>query len=450
MRTAKPASKPRAKPAPKTYKAYIPTHLRNFILLEPQEGNPLKVHREALFENAILNNYYRLIRDLIDSGVLKETTYYFTCRDTPKTRIHRPIGGKYDNGYTYVYPHDGEETIEHTKNIEHQEDYEASKTAHVALQMAARYGNIKSYMMVEDVVEKLTKVLGYHIVSDYAVGPAAILAINRDEIELFNYVRDRTRYHTEDYIYHANSLICIKHFMRTTTIREKKRLLANCERAAEILCRRRRWDLFQGMTLKSEWYHYAEDAIEHGFTELLNELTDLDRLVELDHDPVEVMSVFMEERLSDPEAILRSLKWLKKLQPKCMESVPSELLIHYLTPEMIDWFCEIGYKLEPHALAKYLGYDCDFVEMYGFPSVEVANWEACICNMRSLGWAPPAKKMYYKTDIPTLAIVNEIARKYPEYYTIADPIEVTDDDELIEDEVEQEDENSDLEDAQLD
>lgn len=447
MRTAKLASKPRAKPAPETYKAYIPTHLRNFILLEPQEGNPLKVHREALFENAILNNYYRLIRDLINSGVLKETTYYFTCRDTPKTRIHRPLGGKYDNGYTYVYPHDGEEIIEHSKDIE---DYEASKTAHVALQIAARYGNIKSYTMVEDAVEKLTKVLGYHIVSDYAVGPAAILAIGRDDIELFNYVRDRTRYHTEDYIYHANSLTCIKHFMRTTTLREKKRLLANSERAAEILCRRRRWDLFQGMTLKSEWYHYAEVAIEHGFTRLLNELADLDRLVELDHDPVEVMSVLMGERLFDPEAILRSLKWLRSLQPKCMESVPSELLIHYLIPEMIDWFCEIGYKLEPHALAKYLGYGCDFVEMYGFPSVEVANWEACLCKMRSLGWTPSAKRMYYTSDIPTLVIVIEIARKYPEYYTIADPIEVTDDEEVIEDEVEQEDENSDLEDAQLD
>lgn len=418
--SAKPQPKPRAKPAPKpviakatTYKAYIPTHLRNFILLEPQEGNPLKVHSEALFENAILNNYYRLVQNLIKTGILEETTYYFTCRD--ETRIHRPLGGKYDNGYAYVYPHEDEDIVTHTNQIE---DYQASKTAHVALQMAARYGNLKSYIMIEDAVENLTIVLGFNLVDDFAIRSAAILAIGRDEIELFNYVRERTQRSTDAFIYDANSHRCITHFIRTATLRAKKRLARG--EPAPILCRRQRWDLFQALIPRSQWYSFVKHAIEYGFTELLNELTDLDQLEDHRDSPVEVILDLMEVRDSDPEALLRSFKWLKELQPKFMDHIPAELLIHYLTPEMLDWCRENQYRINSQALITYLGYVYDFVLMYNYPSVEVANWEACMCKLRSMGIFPDSKKIYGPFGEPERIITTAIVRKYPEYYIIED------------------------------
>jgi len=453
MRTAKLASKARAKPAPKptpkptNYKAYIPTHLHNFILLEPQEGNPLKVHREALFENAILNNYYRLIQNLINTGILKETTYYFTCRD--ETRVHRPLGGKYDNGYAYVYPHDGEECIDHSNNIE---DYQASKTAHVALQMAARCGDLKSYMMIENTIEALCKTMGYHLLSPYAVSPAAIMAISRDELELFNYVRDRTRYYTEDYIYYANSLSCIRHFMRTTSLREKNRLKnPSHHRTNDTLCRRRRWDLFQALVPKNKWCDHIDDAILYGFKELLEQFSDIDKLIADNHDPVNEINIGLEAYV-DIDALIRTFTWLKGLQPDFITSIDPVLLAAHFTPELIDWFGDHGYKISSELMKYFIGYIFTLVERCGYSSVERINWEKCLCKLRDLGVKPSQRIVFTKVGDEWDERLAEMLQKYPEYYTFDESFVEGSDIETDEDaeEIETFEEDSDLEDAQLD
>lgn len=394
-----------------SYQAYISTHLRDYILAH-QPPN-----REALLEDAILNNYYRLAQHLIDTGILKEITYYFTYRDTHETRIHRPLDKQYNNGYVHIHPSGNNAEIKHTKDIEH---FAPLNTASVALQMAARYGNLKSYILVEDAMETLWLSKEIHLLGDDAIRTAAIQAISRDEIELFNYIRDRMKNNTEHLIYCAQSLRCIQHFTHTTSLREKRRLNKQYRSVGYVLCWRRRWDLFQVLVPKSEWYNSFEHAVIFGFTELLNEFT-IEELETNNFRPINTLISSMEEALLNPDALIRTFTWLKPLQPDFMEWIPFELLVLYMTPELLDWYHTNGYRVDPNRMTKFINRIFTIIARRGCPSVEIIAWEACLCKLRDTGIQAAEKATFTRANEWYNAQIVKILQKYPEYFTIVDP-----------------------------
>lgn len=433
MRTAKLKSKPAPKPAPKAtpkptkYGAYIPTHLRNFIVLEPRDGNPINEDREALFENAILNNYYRLIQSLIDSKILNETTYYFTCRDTPDKRIHRPLGGKYDNGYTYPWAHENDTFIRRTNHVN---NYQICKTAHVALQMAARYGNLKSYMMIEDALERIPEGLEKDVLSNRLITEASVIAICRDEIELFDHIRKYDETNNEYLIYRAQSLNVIEKFMKNASHRERKRLLkySESDSLGFTLCSFRRWDLFQALVPKETWLHYVGYGIIFGFTQLLDQFN-LDDLAE---SPVSIPNdiiVDMKGNIRDADTLIRTFTWLKQLMPDFMKSIPENLLVRYFTPEFIDWYLANGYEITSELADMFLDSIFDIAKKYGYPSVEGATWEACLCKLRDLGIKFGMRVLfaeYYFWDDDDRnhggdgcgGKLDDMLQRYPEHFTL--------------------------------
>lgn len=433
-----PASKPqpRAKPVvvlATNYKSYIPTHLRDYILLKPQEGNPLEATREALFEDAILNNYYRLIQNLINSNILGETTYYFTCRDTPETRIHRPLGGKYDNRYIYPWV---------TNRTNRIRDYQACKTAHIALQMAAQYGNLRSYIIIESAVE-LYEDYKSHMLNDTYIQQTAIFAIGRDEIELFNHIREYTKCNTEALIYHAQSLTAIRQFVKKATYREKQRLLKydKSEGLGITLCSRRRWDLFETLIPKAKWINYIAHGVMYGFIELLDQFTNLDNLADGPASIPDRMINDVYRSVRSIDALIRASTWLKRMAPDFMKLIPNRLLVCYFRPNFVDWYLSNGYEITPDLMETFLINIVHLSKTYGYPSVEVTAWEACLCKLRDLGVKPSQRIVFTKVGDEWDERLAEMLQKYPEYYTFVG---------LIFEEDVGSDLDADLEDAQLD
>jgi hypothetical protein len=297
--------------------------------------------------------------------------------------------------------------------------------------MAARYGNLRSYMIIEDALERLPEHLKNDALSNTIIKAASILAIGRDEIELFDHIREYTGTNNEYLIYHARSLSVVKKFIKNATHRERQRLIKYRESVSlgPTLCLYRRWDLFQALIPKEKWLDYVGYGAIFGFTELLDQFNYLDDLAE---SPVSIPNDIiadMNGNIRDADTLIRTFTWLKQLMPDFMESIPNILLVRYFTPKFIDWYLANGYVITSELAGMFLDSIFDIAKIYGYPSVEGATWEACLCKLRDLGIKLGMRVLfieYYPDDRDTWVAdddgcggkLDEMLRRHPEHFTL--------------------------------
>lgn len=368
-----------------TYQAYIPTHFREFVFAK-QHQPP---NQEAELEDAIINRYYRKIRSLINMGVLLQTTHYFTCSDTPETRVHHAFRLMPDGEYDYIDP----EVLGATKTrTNHVKNYAASLVEHMALQMVGRYGDIKSYRIIEPHIRRPSRTERDYIVFNRQIVSAGQLAIMRDEIELFNAFRAHNKYGTGAVdIIEAQSIVCIEHFLsgvsesdRSTILHEGQTFLTNW---TEIICHRRRMDLLHKYVLIDQRHniHALHYAIEYGFVELLDEIHQANPI---GLTLINQAFLYNLERNMKKDAIVRIVDWI--FNKKCIIPRLANMIGYNKvpSPELIQWYIDHNSLSEPDIFA-VMTCVMRLIDYSGFPSVEFYDWKACVEKMISLGISIP-------------------------------------------------------------
>lgn len=368
-----------------TYQAYIPTHFRGFVFAKRYQPP----NQEAELEDAIINRYYRKILSLINMGVLLQTTHYFTCSDTPETRVHHAFPLMPDGEYDYIDP----EVLGATKTrTNHVKNYAASLVEHMALQMVGRYGDIKSYRIIEPHIRRPPRTEGDYIVFNRQIVSACQLAIRRDEIELFNALRAHNKYGTGAVdIIEAQSTVCIEHFLSGVSENDRAKILhegqTNLTNWAEIICYRRRMDLTHKYVSVDQRHnirarHYA---IQYGFVELLDEIHQANPI---DSTHINQALLYNLERSMKKDAIVSIVDWIFNKGytiPRLADligynKVPS--------PELIQWYIDHNSLSEPDIFA-VMTCVMLLIDYSGFPSVEYNDWKACVEKMISLGISIP-------------------------------------------------------------
>lgn len=400
---------------PTTYNAYIPTHLREYLY--PKETN-----REAQLEDAILNRYYRLIRSLIDSGILNETTYHFTCRETKATRVHRYLG---NDDYEFADPEygargDGSICV----RTNHIVDYTKSITAHIALQMVGRFGDIKAFEIIEPAVKLVIEPAEREMFHRQII-LAYTNALRRDEIDLFNKIR--RQYPDSTYNDHWGTIIAV----RATSLTGIARVLRYTGKTYQdilknpdtlhswavrlvMLCR---WDLFQSLIPEQEWRKYRYWALLGGFTELLEELYKRNQYV-FDPAIIDQVKQVLLDGMVRQNAIIRTFTWVES---KCPGFVTDDMISttingspSSLTVALIEWYYRNGYKLSGQHVSLLIEHISQILPTCGYPSVEIIEWEACLVKLRSIG-VRPLERMEISVLYGPVEL-SEMMRGFPEYF----------------------------------
>jgi hypothetical protein len=410
MLTSKPKSSA-------TYRAYIPTHLYNHIL--PKETN-----REALLEDAILNHYYQLIRSLIDSKILNETTYHFTCRDTAAARVHKYL--KLDD-YEYADPEygtrgDGSLCVRTNDII----DYTKSITAHIALQMVGRFGDIKAFEILEPAVKLVIEPIEIEMFH-CQITCAYTYALQRDEIDLFN--RIRRRYPGTAYNDHWGTIIAV----RATSLPGIARVLGCIGKTYQDILKNPdtlhswaasltldcRWDLFQSLIPECEWVKCRYYALLGGSTELLEELYKRNQYV-FDPAIIDEVKQTLLDGMVRQDAIIRTFTWVES---KCPGFVMDDMISttingspSSLTVALIEWYYRNGYKFNGQHVSRLIEHIGHIVRTCGYPSVEIIEWEACLVKLRSFG-AMPSMRMRVSIFDGSPGL-NNLLKSFPDYFEI--------------------------------
>lgn len=348
-----------------TYQAYIPSHLRNYV--RGKQTRP--PHSEAELEDAILNRYYRLIRSLVGRGVLEETTHYFTCRDTKQTRVHRSLDS---DPYVYLgikklMP---DNYILCSMRTNYIKSYDGTVVAQLALQMVGRYGDVKSFKLLNGPVKECAD---YDEKNTYQLqlSYACTAAIRRDEIELFNLIRACSIHDSEHMIIYAQSTVCIRHFLRTLNDVTRNGLPRGKSTWFDAICRRRRIDLLH------EYVHgyppwALRTAVETGFIELLNELYQREAILDISWVLTNVSVYAMKH-----ETLMRVMEWAhnNRIQYLNVEVISKTIRLPF--PKLIGWYLEHNIISEAVVINILKGVEM-IANSCGFPSVEFDKWKECV------------------------------------------------------------------------
>jgi len=391
-----------------TYRSYIPTHLREYLL--PKETN-----REAQLEDAILNRYYRLIRSLIDSKILNETTYHFTCRETKTTRVHRYLEA---DEYEYIDPeYKSRTSVSLYMRTNDITNYAKSITAHIALQMVGRLGDIKAYAILEPAVKLAIDIMMFL----RQIHCACTYALQRDEIDLFCRIREqypnsgRNPYsQVSTLAVDATSLTGMDEIFKRCgkTYQNVQKYYGHVDRWASRFAKRRRWDLFQALIPETEWKRCRFWAILSGFTDLLDELYKRNQYV---FDPAIIDSIkyILYNGAGIESALIRTLTWVESKCPGFMTDEMIEKTIEGsqgdMTTALIEWYYRNGYKFSSQHMSQFAKQIDPIIIRFGYPSIESIRWEACLTKLRSIGVMPLSRM-----KIP--AGLDDLTQSFPEYF----------------------------------
>lgn len=349
----------------RTYQNYIPTHLRNYV--RGTQTRPL--NSEAELEDAILNRYYRLIQSLIQRGVLDETTHYFTCRDTEETRVHRSLhSDPYD--YLGMVKEIPDNYILCSMRTNYIKSFGETVVAQLALQMVGRYGDVKSFKLLNGPVKECAD---YDEKNTYQIqlSCAYKAAIARDEIELFNLIRACAGHNSTYMIIHAQSSVCIRHFMRTLNDVARSRLDNGKSTWLDVICQRRRIDLL---------HEYVDEyppwtlptAVGDGFVELLNESHQREAILDISWVLMQTNIHAMKH-----ETLMRVMEWAHDNRIQYLTPDVIFKTIRLPFPTLIGWYLERGVVSEALFINILKGVEL-IVNSCGFPSVEFNEWKECV------------------------------------------------------------------------
>ena len=348
-----------------TYQNYIPSHFRNYVCGK-QTRPP---NREAQLEDAILNRYYRLIRSLINTGVLDETTYHFTCRDTEETRVHRSLDrDPYD--YIGIWKPAPDGVILLPQRTNYIKSYSEIVVAQLALQMVGRYGDVKSFRLLNGPVKECADYDESNTYQRQLIS-ACKAAVGRDDIELFNLIRSCLTRNYAYLIIYAQSSICIRHFMRTLSTAERTRLEKDRSAWFDVICRRRRIDLLHEYV--DEYPPWAlQTVVGNGFVELLDESHQRETIMD-----ISLVLTQMNIHVVKHVDLMRVMEWAhdNKIQYLAHNIILESVKLPF--PELISWYLKHGLITENVVVKMLTGVEM-VVTSCGFPSVEFNEWVECV------------------------------------------------------------------------
>jgi len=387
------------------YRAYIPTHFREFVFPgRTQKQKPKQPpNQEAELEDAIINRYYRVIKFLIDQGVLRQTTHHFTCRDTEETRVHYGFARIFDGEYNYIDWHTGGLPATRTNDI-HQSEH--SLTEHLALQMVGRYGDMKSYRIV---IPHIRGDGDLDVILRRQVDIACKFAISRDEIELFNALCSHNKKRTTELdIIFAQSLRCITHFLNTNGPMPRSNSVQEGGNQGwlEILCYRRRMDLLKWyLKLSRNSTGIVYYAVCYGFIELLEELYN-ENAQEPDVPIIPVFATTLRHGMTK-DAIIRVMDWAHAKGQNVTDDSIVGSVIYNPFPELIDRLIKYG-VLSERLIATMMSEVVHLVARHGIPSVEFNEWKACVDKLISMGIPIPVVPLIKTCNLQFAKIANGI------------------------------------------
>jgi hypothetical protein len=248
--------------------------------------------------------------------------------------------------------------------------YDETVVAQLALQMVGRYGDVKSFKLLNGPVRECAD---YDEKSTYQmqIRCAYKAAIERDEIELFNLICACAGHDSGYMIIHAQSSVCIRHFLRTLNDGTRNKLPRGTSTWFDNICHRRRIDLLHEYV--DEYPQWAlQSAVENGFVELLDELHQREAILDITQVLMNISVNTMEH-----EALILVMEWAhdNRIQYLNTEVIRKTICLPF--PKLISWYLERGVVSESEVINILKGVEL-IVNSCGFPSVEFNEWKECV------------------------------------------------------------------------